>query len=83
MANEPPVLVDRSIAQLETLAAFLADEVERPWTTTLLPFSQRRLCKEALLTISVLLPKLRAVQRAAHGSSADRQQPSRCTSCDE
>ena len=79
MANETPVLVDRSIAQLESLAAFLADKVERPWTTTLLPLSQRRLCKEALLTISVLLPKLRAVQRAAH----DRQQPSRCTSCDE
>lgn len=35
-----------------------------PWTTTLLPLSERRPCKEALLTISVLLPKLRAVRRA-------------------
>jgi len=76
-----PALIDRSIAQLESLQAFLADEMQQPWTTTLLPLSERRLCKEALLTISVLLPKLRAVQRA-HVSTASRQPP-RCTSCDE
>jgi hypothetical protein len=81
MANESPVLIDRSIAQLESLAAFLADEVQRPWTTTVLPLGERRLCKEALLTISVLLPKLRAVRRA-HISPADRQPP-KCTGCDE
>ena len=81
MANESPALIDRSIAQLESLAAFLADEVQQPWMTGVLPPSERRLCKEALLTISVLLPKLRAV-RGAQVSPIDRQPP-RCTVCDE
>ena len=81
MSNGSPALIDRSIAQLESLAAFLTDEVQQPWTTTVLPLSERRLCKEALLTISVLLPKLRAVQRA-HVSPEDRQAP-RCTGCEE
>jgi len=81
MSNASPVLIDRSIAQLESLEAFLTHEVQEPWTTTLLPLSERRLCKEALLTISVLLPKLRAVQWA-HVSPVERQSP-RCTSCDE
>ena len=81
MSNASPALIDRSIAQLESLADFLTDEVQQPWTTTVLPLSERRLCKEALLTISVLLPKLRAVQRA-HVSPEDRQAP-RCTGCEE
>jgi hypothetical protein len=77
MSNGTPVLIDRSIAQLESLAASLTDEVQQPWTTTtLLPLSERLLCKEALLTISVLLPKLRAVQRA-------RARPHGCPSCDD
>jgi len=81
MSNESPALIERSIADLERLATFLADELQQPWTTTLLPLSERRLCKEALFTVSVLLPKLRAVRRA-HTSPPDRQPP-RCTSCDE
>ena len=81
MANESPALIDRSIAQLESLAAFLADEVQRPRTTAVLPPSDRRLCKEALLTISVLLPKLHAVRRV-HAPPPDPQAP-RCPSCDD
>ena len=81
LSNTSPALIDRSIAQLESLAAFLTDEIQQPWTTTLLPLSERRLCKEALLTISVLLPKLRAVRRASV-SPAGEESP-RCPSCDE
>ena len=81
MLNEPPALLDRSIAQLESLAAFLTQEVQQPWTTAILPLPDRRLCKEALLTISVLLPKLRAVRRV-HASPAARQPP-RCAGCEE
>jgi hypothetical protein len=81
MANESPALIDRSIAQLESLATFLADEVQRPWTTAVLPLSERRLCKEALLTISVLLPKLLAVRRTRLTSSDE--QPPNCPSCEE
>ena len=81
MSNQSPAVIDRSIAQLETLAAFLADEIQQPWTTTVLPLSERRLCKEALLTVSVLLPKLHAVQRAQATSLEPRS--SRCPGCDD
>lgn len=82
MSNESPALIDRSIAHLERLAAFLADEIQQPWTTTTaLPLSDRRLCKEALLTISVLLPKLQAVRRA--GVSSSQPQRPHCQSCDD
>lgn len=81
MTNRSPVLIDRSITQLESLAAFLTEEVQQPWTTALLPTSERHLCKEALLTISVLLPKLRSVRRA-QTSVADPRPPA-CRSCDE
>jgi len=65
MSNGPrPARIKRSIAELETLAAFLADKLQRPWETAVLPLADRRLYKEALLTISVLLPKLQAVRRA-------------------
>ena len=81
MSHQSPALIDRSIAQLESLSAFLTAEVQQPWTTALLPVSERRLCKEALITISVLLPKLRAVQ-SAHLSPANQQRP-HCTGCDD
>jgi hypothetical protein len=82
MSNESsPAVIDGSIAQLERLATFLADEIQQPWTTTLLPLSERRLCKEALLTISVLLPKLQAVRRA-QAIDLERRSP-RCRSCED
>jgi len=81
MTQESPAVIDRSIVQLERLAAFLADEIQQPWTTTVLPLSERRLCKEALLTISVLLPKLQAVQRAQ--ALSPERAPSRCPTCDD
>lgn len=81
MANESPVLIGESIVQLENLAAVLADEIQQPWTTAVLPLAQRRLRKEALLTISVLLPKLHAVQRAQ--ALPPEYRPSTCPTCDD
>lgn len=81
MSNETPAVIDRSIAQLESLACALTQEIQQPWTTALLPLPQRRLCKEALLTISVLLPKLHAVQRAHSLSLPSRT--TRCRNCDD
>lgn len=81
MSHQAPAVIDRSIVQLESLASFLAEEIQQPWTTTVLPLAQRRLCKEALLTISVLLPKLQAVQRAQSVSPQPR--PPRCSSCED
>lgn len=70
MANESAAHIDRSIAELESLAAFLADQIQRPRTSTVLPLAERRIYKEALLTISVLLPKLHAVRRAQNSLPA-------------
>lgn len=81
MSNDSPAHIDRSIVELETLAAFLANEVQRPWETAVLPLADRRLYKEALLTISVLLPKLQAVRRA-HVAPSELQAPP-CQNCDE
>lgn len=62
MSIPSPTLIDQSIADLEALSAQLAGEIpSNSRAMPALPF-EVRLSKEALLTISVLLPKLRAVR---------------------
>lgn len=60
--SDPNDLIDRSIADLEQLATEFATELEvaRPVPGKTLRHLRR---KEALLTISILLPKLAAVRR--------------------
>ncbi len=62
MTPTPHTLLDISIAQLQTLASFLAEEMgsarERDNTVT----PEMRACKEILLTLSVLIPKLQAAR---------------------
>ncbi|HEY6482724.1 MAG TPA: hypothetical protein VIY54_04280 [Steroidobacteraceae bacterium] len=68
MMTPPRVLLDTSIAQLQTLAAFLAEEMGAQCQYT--PYAaaapkatpEARACKEILLTISVLIPKLQAAR---------------------
>jgi hypothetical protein len=88
MSLTPSVLLDTSIAQLRTLAAFLAEEMgeyrlahgssgHQSEAANL----EARACKEILLTISVLIPKLQAaryVMVASEGAPA-----AHCVSCDE
>ena len=72
-------LIDRSIELLESLAAELANEVAMrpPGPAGADERAHRR--KEALLTISVLIPKLRAASRPA----APQAVPTlRCRSCE-
>lgn len=58
----PSDLLDQSIEQLETLSEFLAGNVpSNSRSCVSMPFGVR-LCKETLLTISVLLPKLRTMR---------------------
>ena len=58
----PGQLLDTSIAQLQTLAAFLGDQLgdrsDRPESAT----SEARTCEEILLSLSVLILKLRAAR---------------------
>ena len=80
MTLTPRVLLDTSIAQLRTLASFLAEEMgeyrEKAESANL----EARACKEILLTISVLIPKLQAARYVV----ADEPPAIRpCVSCDE
>jgi hypothetical protein len=60
--SDPAELIDRSIADLQQLATEFATELEvaRPVPGKTLRYLRQ---KEALLTISILLPKLAAVRR--------------------
>ena len=62
MTIPPRLLLDTSIAQLQTLASFLAEEMGdfRDRASGVTP--EARACKEILLTISVLIPKLQAAR---------------------
>jgi hypothetical protein len=81
MSLTPGLLLDTSIAQLRTLAAFLAEEMgdyrARPEPASL----EARACKEILLTISVLIPKLQAARYVVVDEDAVVGN-GRCVSCD-
>ncbi len=76
MNAEAGPLIDRSIIVLESLAALFASEVAAQPPGALGDEAARRR-KEALLTISVLIPKLRAARRA--GAPLPR---TACSNCD-
>ena len=62
MSDAPHVLLDISIAQLKTLASYLAEEMVTIREHTEKATPEVRACKEILLTISVLIPKLQAAR---------------------
>ena len=81
MTLTPRVLLDTSIAQLRILAAFLAEEMgEYGQPAPDVANFEARACKEILLTISVLIPKLQA---ARYVVAEDSPAFARCVSCEE
>jgi len=62
MMTSPRLLLDTSIAQLQTLASFLAEEMGEYRQRSVTATPEARACKEILLTISVLIPKLQAAR---------------------
>lgn len=62
ITTTPRVLLDTSIAQLQTLASFLAEEMGEYRQRSVVASPEARACKEILLTISVLIPKLQAAR---------------------
>jgi hypothetical protein len=75
MVTDPTSLIQEAIQQLEKLSAFLADEVQSGRRGTSLP-PKKRISKEALLSISVLIPKLRAARSLhAHENQIGRTCP--------
>jgi len=80
MTTSPRILLDTSIAQLQTLASFLAEEmgVYRDRAPAVGP--EARACKEILLTISVLIPKLQAARYVVADPGS---RPAQCASCED
>ncbi len=58
----PHEVLEISIAQLKTLASFLAEEMGNARERTQTATPDARACKEILLAISVLIPKLQAAR---------------------
>jgi hypothetical protein len=81
MSLTPRILLDTSIAQLRTLAAFLAEEMGEYRHKSEAANLEARACKEILLTISVLIPKLQAARYVV--TTDDGAPLGRCLSCDE
>lgn len=63
MRSESLEIINQSISQLRELAGALAEEVGSASAAQLPLTPARRSCKEVLLTLSVLLPKLEAAKR--------------------
>jgi hypothetical protein len=80
MITSPRLLLDTSIAQLQTLASFLAEEMGEYRQKTVNASPEARACKEILLTISVLIPKLQAARYVVADEAA---RVSRCVDCEE
>ena len=81
MTITPTVLLETSIAQLKTLASFLAEEMGEYRDRSDAVTPEARACKEILLTISVLIPKLQAARYvvADEGSGPLRH----CVNCED
>jgi hypothetical protein len=81
MFIDPLTVLDGTLESLELLSAFLSDEIDERMhdPDTLTP--QARKCREALLTIKVLLPKLREVRAAQMRQLAHNQLPL-CIHCE-
>ena len=91
MFIDPLQLIDQTIDHLQTLAAHFEDETSlRPFdqgssnsvvgqAATLSPDAKR--CKEALLTINVLIPKLRAARMAQPRLNTRQQRM--CLNCED
>jgi hypothetical protein len=79
MSTQPTVLIEDSIDKLEQLSALLAAELGSASPPERLP-PDRRIRKEVLLGINVLLPKLHAARSLQNRAFAP---PRFCPNCDD
>ncbi len=80
MNTTPRLLLDTSVAQLQTLASFLAEEMGEYGGMSVVATPEARACKEILMTLSVLIPKLQAVRYGVIDESARLR---RCVECED
>lgn len=81
MLESPLAVINETLDHLQTLSEFLLDEVDERVIATHQLTTERRLCKEALQTIRVLIPKLQAVRSTNVVGAIDG--PRVCVTCDD
>lgn len=81
MLASPLSAINETLDHLQTLSEFLLDEVDDRVITSHQLTTERRICKEALQTIRVLIPKLQAVRSTNVVSATDH--PRVCVNCDD
>ena len=73
------VMIDSSIAQLQRLSAYLVDELGELGAQSRAATVEARACKEILLSITVLIPKLQAARYVV----GDVCEIEKCPSCQD
>lgn len=81
MLASPLSVLNQTLHDLQTLSEHLIDEVDERAITSHQLTAERRLCREALQTISVLIPKLEAVRGTSVVAAMDH--PRVCLNCDD
>lgn len=81
MLASPLAVINETLEHLQTLSEVLLDEIDERVITSHQLTSERRLCKEALQTIRVLIPKLRAVRSTNVVGAINH--PRICVNCDD
>jgi hypothetical protein len=81
MLTSPLAVINETLEHLHGLSELLLDEVKGCAARAPELTIESRLCKEALQTIRVLIPKLEAVRGTQVASALDR--PPSCPTCDD
>ena len=81
MLATPLTVVNDTLDHLHTLSELLLTEVDECAVTSHQLSTERLLCKEALQTIRVLIPKLESVRSTSVVATIDY--PRVCVSCDD
>ena len=81
MLSSPLSVINETLDHLHALSEFLIDEVDERVVTSHQLSIERGLCKEALQTIRVLIPKLQAVRSTNVVTALDI--PGVCVKCDD
>jgi hypothetical protein len=81
MLNSPLAVINETLEHLHGLSELLLDELEGCVARTSELTMESRLCKEALQTIRVLIPKLEAVRSTQVAGAQDHRRS--CPTCDD
>ncbi len=73
------VMIDSSIAQLQRLSSYLVDELGELRAQSRAETIEARACKEILLSITVLIPKLQAARYVV----GDPCEMEKCPACQD